>query len=204
MKTKLQISALTAGLIVLAMGWTMTPASATTWYQSFYVHDATTGANEAVNLTLDLGSTLETGAGGFQGYLVNTLSGTQDGNAVALVGVGSADFNTINNDNLFNPDPSSNYFSGGGLGYIETASSEAYQLFFSTADNQLEGCWDQLPCEPFIIIQFQSSSSPLPPLPPLGPTPLPSTWLMLLGGLLVFGFVAYRGSNKIGAAFAAA
>jgi hypothetical protein len=27
-------------------------------------------------------------------------------------------------------------------------------------------------------------------------TPLPTTWLMMLGGLLGFGFFAYRGSNK--------
>jgi hypothetical protein len=206
MKNKVQISALVAGLIVFVMGWTMTPASATPWYQSFYVHDQTSGANEAVNLTLDLGTTLETGFGGFQGYLVmNLLSGsTQDGNPLLLVAAGSAGFNGNPNDNLFNPDSSSNYFSGGGLGYIEDISGgEAYQLFFSTADNRLEGCWNRSPCTPFVILQFQSSSTPLPPLPPLGPTPLPASWLMLLGGLAVFGFVAYRGSNKFGVAFAA-
>ena len=113
MKIRLGTSALVAGLAALATGWTTAPASATTWYQSFYVHDATTGASEAVNLTLDVGGILQSGAGGFLGYLVNSLSGTQDGNPVELMGVGSAGFNGTANDNLFNPDASSNYYSGG-------------------------------------------------------------------------------------------
>ena len=163
--------------------------------------DAATGASEAVNLTLDLGDTLQAGAGGFQGFLVNSLSGTQDGNPVLLQGVGTAGFNGTANDNLFNPDASSNYYSGGGLGYAETPSSEPYQLFFSTADNQLEGCWKELPCKPFVILQFQTSRTPLPPL---GPIPLPSTWLMLLGGLLAFGVVSYRGSSRAMAGFSGA
>ena len=200
MKIRLQINALVVGLAVLATGWAMAPASASTWYQSFYVHDAATGASEAVNLTLDLGTTLLPGAGGFQGYLVNSLSGTQDGNPVALLGVGAADFNGTANDNLFNPDASSNYYSGGGLGYAETPSGEPYQLFFSTADNQLEGCWKERPCKPFVILSFRSSRDPLPPLPPI---PLPSTWLMLLGGLLAFGLVSYRGSRRAMAGFSA-
>jgi hypothetical protein len=35
-------------------------------------------------------------------------------------------------------------------------------------------------------------------------TPLPSTWLMLLGGLVGLGFFVYRGPKKNAAALAAA
>ncbi len=39
--------------------------------------------------------------------------------------------------------------------------------------------------------------------PPTSETPLPSTWLMLLGGFIGLGFFAYRGTKKGGAALAA-
>ena len=38
----------------------------------------------------------------------------------------------------------------------------------------------------------------------LSPTPLPSTWPMLLGGLTGLGFIAHRGSKSGSAAFSAA
>jgi hypothetical protein len=36
------------------------------------------------------------------------------------------------------------------------------------------------------------------------PTPLPSTWLMLISGFVGLGFLAYRGTKKNAVAFAAA
>jgi len=71
----------------------------------------------------------------------------------------------------------------GGLGTLESITFAATSTFYGDG-------------EPFLAGVTTSTSLP-------APTPLPSTWMMLIAGLAGFGFLAYRGSTKRAVSIAA-
>lgn len=148
--------------------------------------DASTHHHEAAHLKLTVDNTRQTGAGGFSGYEVTALSGTQGGETLSLVGPTLAGFNGVSNGNLFNIG-SPNFFSSGGLGY-EESGGEPYQLFFSAADDQSEGCWSHpSPCvvPQFVAKRFHTAV-----------TPLPSAWPLFATALVGLALVGSRRSVR--------
>lgn len=89
------------------------------------------------------------------GYSVISVTGTQEVNPV--VGPQTYAFNGTTTDNLFNPDAAPRYFDDGGLGYLENVTlGEAYQLYYNSNSQRLEGCWNNCtPPAPFLVQNFE-------------------------------------------------
>jgi hypothetical protein len=126
----------TAMSAVLLGGLAAVPesAGAKTFGVRFELVDAMTSVREVATLVLRTEDDTSFGFGGFEGYKVLSVGGTQDGLPVS--GPDLFDFNGTLTDNLFNPDPTTNFVSLGGIGYVEMPDGP-YQLYYNT---RLLGC----------------------------------------------------------------
>jgi len=145
-------------------------------------------------------------------YVVDSMSGTANGNPVTLNSNTGLSGYAINDNLLFYPG-SPNQLDFNGLSFI--AGGNAFDLYYQSSSSGTPSGYD---CgfagycllgpgtngtsgldnggDPLATISFSAS--------PVAATPLPATWSMLLIGFIGLGFVAYRGTKKGPAAFVAA
>jgi hypothetical protein len=154
--------------------------------------------------------TLEATNSGGNSYSVDSISGTVDGLSVT----GLADYALPDQTVYW---PGSPQLDFAGLAFTVTGG-QAYNLFFIDGSSGMPGgpnpdnpTWDCGVAGYCLIGPGTVGTTGLDPdsqatisflLAPVA-TPLPSTWFMLLGGLIGLGFFAYRGTRKNISALAA-
>jgi hypothetical protein len=127
-------------LAASTLGAVSSAARASAIHVSFDVAGGATTEHFTADLTY--GTTLTSGPGGFQGYVITGISGTQDGNPLALPSGAQVPASSPNGqvDNLFNPSSSTTYFDSLGFAYADGSGLEdVYTIFWNGAE--LSGCW---------------------------------------------------------------
>jgi hypothetical protein len=135
-------------------------------------------------------------------YLVNSITGVINLNGnqsyPSLSGTlsgplpsGSISFHSNDNELFY---PSAQQFDASGLGFI-ASDSTVLDLFYGSCGGPTGYCLVTGGGHPGSLASLSFEASP---------TPLPSTWLMLFGGFIGLGFLAYRRTKKNAAALAAA
>lgn len=183
-----------AALSSLAFLMMSLPASATTFSYVLGPLETSTPSSLAT-VTLTLGP-LESGSfyniGNSVGADIGTFGAAKKPIYLLGIGYGGPSVNGADaaTDNLFNPhaNPLSATFDDNGFAFAVGSpnATDIYQIF--TNASGIQGCWNTGDC---VAIKISG-------------TPLPSTWLMLLGGLFGFAFLTYRGSKGFSVTFAPA
>ena len=183
-RTLSTLIALAGALIV----WNFSaPAQATTldWNFNFTLSNGDTGSGIFVTQDTPLGGP----------FLITSIqNGELNGSIpITLLAPGPSPSDSFNDNLLFTTSP---WVDGNGLGFI-TPDGVQWAIWDSgwcnnSANGIDHGC--VFPPDPAgQVTSFEVAE-----------TPLPSTWLMLIGGLVMLHFFAYRGTRSGSAAFAAA
>jgi len=90
-----------------------------------------------------------------------------------------------NDNNLFYP--STQQVDAYGLGFFGSGTSTAFNLFYGSCGGPVGYCLVTGGNSPGSLASITFEASP---------TPLPSTWTMLIAGFAGLGYIAYRGTKK--------
>lgn len=163
------------------------PAQATTldWNFNFTLSNGDTGSGIFVTQDTPLGGP----------FLITSIqNGELNGSIpITLLAPGPSPSDSFNDNLLFTTSP---WVDGNGLGFI-TPDGVQWAIWDSGwCNNSANGIDHGCVFPPDPVGQVTSFE--------VAETPLPSTWLMLIGGLVMLHFFAYRGTRSGSAAFAAA
>ena len=87
--------------------------------------------------------------------------------------------------------------------FNQAGGGSDYGDFAFTGTPEIQGAFDSGPTKLYTTSSVEYATMESIGYDPVTVTPLPSTWLMLLSGLVGFGFFAYRGSKDNASAIAA-
>jgi hypothetical protein len=162
MKNWTLVLALGTAVATTAIALAANPASAATFNISFTIDEGDGVTEDVVGKFITGNTPTIDPRSGFSGFLITSLTGTQDEEAISLLPPFPAFSSFRGNNNLFNPNEP--FFDIYGVSYIEE-SGQPYQLYYDNVDQRYEGC-NTDDCntgnQPFIVRDLKITKVPEP------------------------------------------